>query len=288
VHRRGLDSFPELGWRDGTLPLDRPRVMGIVNVTPDSFSDGGRFLQPDAAVDYALRLVEEGAAIIDVGGESTRPGAVQPSEETEIRRVVPVIERLAADLSVPISVDTSRASVIRAATRAGASVVNDIRALREPGAFDAVLEADCAVCLMHMRGTPRDMQMRTDYRDLVEEVSVFLRKRVHACVDSGMAPNRIMLDPGFGFSKTLAHNMELLRRLPELLDLGYPLLVGLSRKASIGLITGRDRPRDRLAGSLAAAVIAAWLGASIVRAHDVKDTVEALAIVSAVREGDKA
>ncbi len=262
--------------------------MGIVNVTPDSFSDGGRFLQPDAAVDYALRLVEEGAAIIDVGGESTRPGAVQPSEETEIRRVVPVIERLAADLSVPISVDTSRASVIRAATRAGASVVNDIRALREPGAFDAVLEADCAVCLMHMRGTPRDMQMRTDYRDLVEEVSVFLRKRVHACVDSGMAPNRIMLDPGFGFSKTLAHNMELLRRLPELLDLGYPLLVGLSRKASIGLITGRDRPRDRLAGSLAAAVIAAWLGASIVRAHDVKDTVEALAIVSAVREGDKA
>lgn len=260
--------------------------MGIVNVTPDSFSDGGHFLQPDAAVDHAFHLVEEGAAIIDVGGESTRPGAGQPAEETEIRRVVPVIERLATDLSVPISVDTSRVSVIRAATRAGASMVNDIRALREPGAFDAALEAGCAVCLMHMRGTPRDMQMRTDYQDPVEEVSSFLRKRAHACVDAGMPPDRIMLDPGFGFGKTLAHNIELLRRLPELLDLGYPLLVGLSRKSSIGMITGRDQPRDRLAGSLAAAVIAAWLGASIIRAHDVKETVEALAIVSAVRKAE--
>lgn len=273
---------PELTWATGRLVLDRPHVMGIVNVTPDSFSDGGRFFEPDAAVDRAHRLVEEGAAIIDVGGESTRPGASGVSVDEELRRVIPVIERLASGSSIPISVDTSKPEVIRAATEAGAVMVNDVRALRLPGALEAALEADCALCLMHMQGTPASMQADPRYRNVLAEVCEFLEVRADACVDAGVPPDHILLDPGFGFGKTRAHNLVLLRRLGELLDLGYPVLVGLSRKSLIGALT-RSGTAGRLAGSLAAATLAAWLGASIVRAHDVAATVQALAVADFVR-----
>lgn len=271
-----------LAWSGGRLDLAAPRVMGVLNVTPDSFSDGGRYLAPEAAVARAHEMVAEGAAIIDVGGESTRPGAAPVDADEELRRVLPVIERLVSELSVPVSIDTGKPQVITTAVAAGAAIVNDVRALGAPGALHAVVAAECAVCLMHMQGEPRTMQKNPHYDDVVEDVCAFLEARADACVDAGIPRDHILLDPGFGFGKTTEHNVRLLHHLPELLDLGFPLVVGLSRKATIGQLSGVQAAADRVAGSIAAAVLAAWLGASVIRAHDVRATVEALAVTHAV------
>ena len=263
-----------------TLDLSRPVVMGVVNVTPDSFSDGGRFLPVDAAVAHGLRLAEEGAAILDIGGESTRPGAAPVSVEEELRRVVPVIERLRAATQAVISVDTSKPEVIRAAVAAGAGLINDVRALDEPGALEAAAASGCAVCLTHMQGDPRTMQQAPSYVDVVKEVKAFLDEHVQRCRAAGVASDRIVVDPGFGFGKNLEHNLELLRRLREIHD-ELPVLVGLSRKSMVGTLTGRGAG-ERVHGSIALAVIAALNGARIVRAHDVAATVDALKMVAAV------
>lgn len=262
------------------LDLDNPVVMGVLNVTPDSFSDGGRFLDLPAALAQAERMALDGAAIIDVGGESTRPGATPVDEDEELRRVLPVIERLAATLSIPVSVDTQKPAVMRRAITAGASLVNDVSALAVPGAIEAVAGSDAAVCLMHMRGVPGTMQDAPRYGDVLAEVRSFLGRRVAACETAGIARSRIAVDPGFGFGKTLEHNLALLAGLPVLAADGQPVLAGLSRKRMIGSLTGRDGD-GRLAGSLAAAVLAAWNGARIIRAHDVRETVDALRVVAA-------
>jgi len=269
-----------------TLDLSRPRVMGILNVTPDSFSDGGVYFSLDDALHRAECMAEEGADILDIGGESTRPGSAPVPVQEEIDRVVPVIENLSARIPLPISVDTSKPEVMRAAVSAGAGMINDVYALRRPGAFETAVEAGVPVCLMHMQGEPRSMQAAPEYRDVVAEVRDFLRRRVDACISAGMDPGRLLLDPGFGFGKTLAHNLALLARLKELCSLGYPVLVGLSRKSMIGTLT--DRPLDeRLAGSLAAAVLAVERGARLVRVHDVAATADALRVAWALRgEGE--
>jgi dihydropteroate synthase len=268
-----------------TLDLSRPVVMGVLNVTPDSFSDGGRFLAVESAVTHGLRLVEEGAAIIDVGGESTRPGAVPVAAEEELRRVLPVVERIhqSAPQAV-ISVDTSKPEVIREVAAAGAGLLNDVRAFQEPGALEAAVASGCALCLMHMQGDPRTMQRAPSYVDVVKEVKAFLADRAQACRAAGIAPQRIAIDPGFGFGKTLEHNLELLRHLRDLACGEWPVLVGLSRKAIVGTLTGRAAG-GRVHGSVALAVIAAMNGARIIRAHDVAATVDALKVVSAVLEG---
>jgi len=263
-----------------TLDLSRPVVMGVLNVTPDSFSDGGRFLPVEAAVAHGVRLAEEGAAIIDIGGESTRPGAAPVSVDEELRRVVPVVERLRAATQAVISVDTSKPEVIREAVAAGAGLINDVRALAEPGALEAAAASGCAVCLMHMQGDPRTMQRAPSYVDVVKEVKAFLDEHVQRCRAAGVSSDRIAVDPGFGFGKTLEHNLELLRRLRELHD-ELPVLVGLSRKSMVGTLTGRGAA-ERVHGSIALAVIAALNGARIVRAHDVAATVDALKMVAAV------
>jgi len=269
-----------------TLDLSRPRVMGILNVTPDSFSDGGVYFSLDDALHRAECMAEEGADILDIGGESTRPGSAPVPVQEEIDRVVPVIENLSARIPLPISVDTSKPEVMRAAVSAGAGMINDVYALRRPGALETAVEAGVPVCLMHMQGEPRSMQAAPEYRDVVAEVRDFLRRRVDACISAGMDPGRLLLDPGFGFGKTLAHNLALLARLKELCSLGYPVLVGLSRKSMIGTLT--DRPLDeRLAGSLAAAVLAVERGARLVRVHDVAATADALRVAWALRgEGE--
>lgn len=276
-------SPPPLALRcgDKTLDLSRPVVMGVVNVTPDSFSDGGRFLASDAAVAHGVRLAAEGAALIDVGGESTRPGAEPVALEEELRRVVPVIERLRAATRAIISVDTSKPEVMRAALAAGAGLVNDVYALRAPGALQAVAGSGCGLCLMHMQGEPRTMQAAPRYTDVVAEVRAFLAERVDACRAAGVEPQRIAVDPGFGFGKTLEHNLTLLRQLHALAAGGSPVVVGLSRKSMVGTLTGRP-PGERLNGSVALAVVAALAGARIIRAHDVAATVEALKVVAAV------
>lgn len=255
--------------------------MGVLNVTPDSFSDGGRFFSVGAAFEQGLRMAEEGAALIDVGGESTRPGSEPVAAQEELRRVIPVIERLRAATTAIISVDTSKAEVMRAASAAGAGMINDVRALREPGALEAAAATGCAVCLMHMLGEPRTMQDSPRYRDVVAEVRQFLAARVDACLGAGLSAERIVLDPGFGFGKTLTHNLELLRRLGDLSANGLPLLAGLSRKSTVGALTGRP-PDERVYGSIALAVIAALNGARILRVHDVAPTVDALRVVEAV------
>jgi dihydropteroate synthase len=267
---------------DKTLDLSQPVVMGVVNVTPDSFSDGGRFFSVEAAVEHGVRLAGEGAALVDVGGESTRPGAEPVGAEEELERVIPVIERLRAATTAIISVDTSKAEVMRAARAAGAGLINDVRALREPGALAAAAASGCAVCLMHMQGEPRTMQRAPSYADVVTEVRAFLAGRVAESISSGLAPERLAVDPGFGFGKTLEHNLTLLRRLGELAADGPPVLVGLSRKSMLGTLTGRAAG-ERLYGSVALAVIAALNGARIIRAHDVAATVEALRVTAAVR-----
>jgi len=261
------------------LDLDRPVVMGIINVTPDSFSDGGKFLELPAALARAQELVAEGAAIVDVGGESTRPGARPVDDEEELRRVIPLIERLAGTLAVPLSVDTRKPAVMRRAIAAGASLVNDVSALTAPGALAAVAESSAAACLMHMQGEPRTMQDAPHYDDVVGEVRTFLRERVAACERAGIPRSRLVVDPGFGFGKSLEHNLALLRGLPQLASDGLPVLAGLSRKRMITALTGRAEG-DRLAGSLAAAVIASINGARIIRAHDVRETVDALRVVA--------
>jgi dihydropteroate synthase len=265
------------------LDLDRPVVMGVLNVTPDSFSDGGRYLDPDAALVQAERMVAEGAAIIDIGGESTRPGAVAVSGEEELRRVLPVIERVAARLPVLLSVDTSNPEVMRRAGAAGAHLVNDVRALRSPGALETVAASDLGVCLMHMQGEPATMQIDPRYDDVVGEVQAFLAERVQSCLAVGIARERLCIDPGFGFGKLQAHNLQLLRGLSQLLRLGLPLAVGLSRKSMVAALGGRAA--ERLAGSLALATIAILHGARIVRAHDVAATVDVVRIASAVVQG---
>jgi dihydropteroate synthase len=265
------------------LDLDRPVVMGVLNVTPDSFSDGGRYLDADAALAQAERMVAEGAAIIDIGGESTRPGAAAVSGEEELRRVLPVIERVAARLPVLLSVDTSNPEVMRRAGAAGAHLVNDVRALRSPGALETVAASDLGVCLMHMQGEPATMQIDPRYDDVVGEVQAFLAERVQSCIAVGIARERLCIDPGFGFGKLQAHNLQLLRGLSQLLRLGLPLAVGLSRKSMVTALGGRAA--ERLAGSLALATIAILHGARIVRAHDVAATVDVVRIASAVVQG---
>lgn len=264
-----------------SLDLSRPCVMGVLNVTPDSFSDGGDFFSPEDALHRAERMVEEGADILDIGGESTRPGAVPVSAQDEIDRVVPVIEALRSRISLPISIDTSKPEVMRAAVSAGAGMINDVRALRSPGALDAAVETGVPVCLMHMQGEPGNMQAAPEYGDVVTEVRDFLHRRVGDCISAGMAPGHLLLDPGFGFGKTLAHNLALLAGLEELCGLGQPVLVGLSRKSMIGALTGRPVD-ERLSGSLAAAVLAVERGARLVRVHDVAATVDALRVAWAL------
>ncbi len=263
------------------LNLDRPHVMGIVNVTPDSFSDGGKFSSTNLAVAHGLQLIAEGADILDVGGESTRPGATPVSLDEELSRVIPVIEALHARSAVPLSIDTYKPEVMRAAIAAGADIVNDIRALQEDGALEVVANSDAGVCLMHMQGTPQTMQINPSYTDVVEEVKQFLTDRMHAAIAHGVARERIVLDPGFGFGKTTAHNIALIQHLEALADIGQPLLVGLSRKSVLGKIAGGDE-QQRLHAGLAASVISAMKGAKIVRVHDVKATVDALKMVAVV------
>ncbi|WP_448612655.1 dihydropteroate synthase [Modestobacter sp. URMC 112] len=266
------------------LRSGRPLVSGILNVTPDSFSDGGRFLAGDRALEQGLRLAAGGADLIDVGGESTRPGARQPTVEEELDRVVPVVAALARRVSVPLSVDTSRPEVMRAAVAAGAGMVNDVRALRRPGALAAVAELGVPVCLMHMQGSPVSMQRDPRYADVVADVRGFLAERLRACRRAGVPDEHLVVDPGFGFGKTLPHNLALLSGLGGLRALGVPVMVGVSRKSMLGELTGRAVP-DRLAGSLAAALLAAQHGARVLRVHDVAATRDALAVLSAV-DGD--
>ncbi len=264
-----------------TLDLSTPVVMGVLNVTPDSFSDGGRFLSPAAAIEQGLRLAAEGAALIDVGGESTRPGAAPVSVAEELARVVPVVRALSERTTAVISVDTSKPQVMQAAAAAGAGLINDVRALREPGALAAARASGCAVCLMHMQGEPGTMQQAPSYRDVLTEVQAFLGERVHACLAAGLQPDQLLIDPGFGFGKTFEHNLTLLRGLAELARADVPLAVGLSRKALLGKLTGRAA-HERLYGSVALAVIAALHGARLIRAHDVAATVDALKVVAAL------
>lgn len=264
------------------LDLTHPRVMGIVNVTPDSFSDGGRHLSHAAAIAHAHKLIADGADLLDIGGESTRPGAAAVSEQEELERVLPVIEAL-RDSAVPVSIDTWKPAVMRAALAAGASMVNDINALQAPDALAAVADSDAAVCLMHKQGDPENMQRAPRYADVVAEVSAFLQARIEATRAAGIGSERIVIDPGFGFGKTLAHNLELLRGLSAFSALGVPLLAGVSRKSMLGAVTGREVD-ERLAASIAAALLAVQRGASIVRVHDVRETVDVLKIWSAVEE----
>ena len=271
------------------LDLAEPKVMGVLNVTPDSFSDGGRYDQLDAALARSERMVEEGAAIVDVGGESTRPGASPVSTEEEIRRVVPVIERLASRMAVPVSVDTSKPEVMRAAVDAGAQMINDVRALRMPGALAAAAASGAAVCLMHMQGEPASMQMAPAYVDVIADVRGFLDARVVACLSAGIPRERICIDPGIGFGKLLDHNLALLAGLAGIGEPSLPIVVGVSRKSLVGIITGRPSA-DRLAGSVAFAALAVARGARIVRAHDVAATVDAVKVAAALLgalQGDK-
>ncbi len=268
-----------------SLDLAQPRIMGVLNITPDSFSDGGDFFSLDRAVERAQQMVEDGAAIIDVGGESTRPGAAAVPLDEELRRVVPVIEALRPALTVPISIDTRKPEVMRAAVAAGAGLINDVNALQAGGALEAAAGLNVPVCLMHMQGGPETMQDTPAYRDVVIEVGDFLAARAAACLDAGIARERILLDPGFGFGKTVEHNLQLLRQLDRLVARGFPVLVGLSRKSLIGKLL--DLPVDRrLAPSIALAVLAVWQGAAIVRAHDVRATREAILMCQAVRDVD--
>jgi len=262
------------------LPLERAAIMGVVNVTPDSFSDGGRYLDPEAAIARAREMIDEGVDMLDVGGESSRPGAAPVDEAEELRRVLPVIEALR---DFPLSVDTRRPAVMRAALAAGASMINDIEALAAPGALEVVAGSNCAVCLMHKKGDPATMQEDPSYEDVVAEVHDFLAGRIAACEKAGIARDRIVADPGFGFGKTVAHNLTLLKRLPELAALGVPLLAGWSRKSSLGRITGRDTGA-RLSASLAAALLALLGGARILRVHDVKETRDVVLVWEAWRK----
>jgi dihydropteroate synthase len=263
------------------LVLDRPRIMGVLNVTPDSFADGGRWPARKDALQHALRMAAAGADIIDVGGESTRPGAEPVAADEELDRTIPLIEALYDEIVLPISIDTSKPEVMRAAADAGAGLINDVWALRREGALETAAALGLPVCLMHMRGEPGSMQQDPQYEDVVEEVERFLLDRAADCVAAGMERHRILIDPGFGFGKRLEHNLALLRGIPRLAEHGYPVLVGLSRKSMLGQLTGRP-VEGRVSASVAAALLAAQAGAAIVRVHDVAETRDALSILNAV------
>ncbi len=281
-----FDTTAHLDCSGRALRLDRPRICGVLNLTGDSFSGDGLRDDVAAAVARGVAMVEQGADLLDIGGESTRPGAVEVAAEAEIARVVPVIEALAAKVDVPISIDTSKPDVMRAAVAAGAGMINDVHALRREGALDTAAELKVPVCVMHMQGEPRTMQDDPRYDDVVAEVHRFLAERVFACEMAGIDKRRVLVDPGFGFGKTLEHNLALLRGLERFRDLAAGVFVGLSRKAMIGKLTGRDGGSDRAVGSAAAALIAVQRGARIVRVHDVAATRDALAIWSAVAAGE--
>ena len=260
-----------------------PLVMGILNVTPDSFSDGGRFDHIEAAIAHARRMVEDGADLIDVGGESTRPGADPVSADQELDRVVPVVEAIRAELDAPVSIDTMKPEVMRGAVAAGASMINDVNGLRADGAIETAVELGVPACVMHMQGEPRTMQASPEYRDVTEDLLAFFRERVEACLAAGMPTEHLVLDPGFGFGKTLDHNLQLLADLPRFAELGHPLLIGISRKSMLGRITGREAADDRVAASVAAALLAAERGGTILRVHDVAETVDAVKVLVAMR-----
>jgi len=278
--------MPVLQCGNKTFDLSESVVMGILNTTPDSFSDGGCFIQLDAALSQARQMVADGAAIIDIGGESTRPGAQAVTVEEELQRVIPLIELLAKELPIPISIDTSKPEVMSAAVAAGAGMVNDVCALQELGALQTVAELKVPVCLMHMQGKPRSMQKNPVYADVVSDVAEFLHQRVAACVAAGIEKSQIVLDPGFGFGKSVQHNLSLLKHLQKLMSLGLPLLVGMSRKSMIGAVLNDAPVAERLHGSVTAAVLAVMQGAKIIRVHDVKATVEALSLCRAVNHSE--
>jgi dihydropteroate synthase len=257
--------------------------MGIVNVTPDSFSDGGKFFSRDAALKQALKLVEDGADILDIGGESTRPGSDVVAVQEEIDRVAPVIEAISAEIDIPISIDTMKADVMRAAVKAGAGLINDVNALRSEGALEAAAELQVPVCLMHMQGTPQTMQNEPHYEDVVSEVEAFLLERVAVCETAGISADKIMLDPGFGFGKRARHNLRLMKHLARLTALPYPVLVGVSRKSIIGDML-KVSVVERLAGSLALASIAVWQGAKLIRTHDVRETAQSVKLTQHVQQ----
>lgn len=277
-----FDTTPQLDCAGRLIKLDRPQVMGIVNVTPDSFSDGGAHATTEAAVAHALKLAEEGADLLDIGGESTRPGAEEVSVEEELRRVIPVIEQLAKRTSLPISIDTSKPEVMRAAVAAGAGMINDVYALRREGALEAAAALGVPVVLMHMLGEPRSMQQAPDYDEVVGDVHRFLTERLFAAEMSGIAKKNLIVDPGFGFGKNTQHNLALLAQLERFAEMGVPVLAGLSRKRTLGELTGREAAQDRVSASVAAHLIAAQRGASILRVHDVAQTVDALRVWNAV------
>jgi dihydropteroate synthase len=267
---------------DRVLDLSEPKVMGILNVTPDSFFDGGRYAELQAALDRVRQMVGDGAAIIDVGGESTRPGSEPVGAAEEIRRVVPIIEAIATSVDVVISIDTNKPAVMRAALDAGASLINDVRALQEPGAMDAASQSRAAVCLMHMQGDPKTMQQEPHYMDVVAEVTSFLRERIAACEAAGIERSRILVDPGIGFGKRLQHNLALLAATKSLSGIGVPLLLGVSRKSMFSALLGRA-PDERLAGGIAVATAAVLAGAKVIRTHDVRETVDAVRVANALR-----
>ncbi|WP_161963284.1 dihydropteroate synthase [Xanthomonas campestris] len=277
-----FDTTPQLNCAGRVLRLDGPQVMGIVNVTPDSFSDGGQYTTVDAAVAHGLRLVAEGAAVLDVGGESTRPGASAVSLDEELQRVIPVIQALSAQTDVPISVDTYKPEVMRAAVAAGAGMINDVHALRSPGALEAAAELAVPVVLMHALSAPHAMQAEPHYDDVVAEVHRFLAERIFAAEMAGIDKRRLILDPGFGFDKSTVHNLTVLAQLQRLQEFGLPVLAGFSRKRTIGELTGRQVAADRVHGSVAAHLIAAQQGAQLLRVHDVAATVDALKVWRAV------
>jgi dihydropteroate synthase len=260
------------------IELSQPHVMGILNVTPDSFSDGGKHANVKQALEHALRMIDEGATFIDVGGESTRPGAPDVSLQEELDRTIPVIEAVSKNTDCVISIDTSKADVMREAVRAGAGLINDVRALQESGALQAAAEAKVPVCLMHMQGQPRTMQDNPEYEDVVKDVGQFLLQRAQICEEAGISKDAILFDPGYGFGKSLEHNYALVKHLPTLMALGYPVLVGMSRKSMIGNLLNR-KVDERLAGSISLATIVAQMGAQIIRVHDVKETADAVNIV---------
>ena len=268
--------------RDKTVDLSSPVLMGVLNVTPDSFSDGGLFVDPERAVEHALRMEREGAAIIDVGGESTRPGANSVSAADEITRVLPVIRKLVSCLKVPVSIDSSKPEVVSAAIEAGAGMVNDVCALQAPGAIELLSGLDVPVCLMHMQGKPRTMQDNPSYDDVTRDVIQFLKGRVESCIKAGIGVERLVVDPGFGFGKTVEHNFRLLAELNQFRELNLPILVGISRKSMIGAIIGKS-VEDRVFAGIALATLAAWNGASIIRTHDVAPTVDALSMYRETR-----
>ncbi len=264
------------------LDLNLPKIMGVLNVTPDSFSDGGQFNSPDQALERALVMEADGAAIIDIGGESTRPDATPVSVDEELRRVIPVIEAIRKESLIPVSIDTSKPEVMKAAVSAGADIINDVRALQAPGALKIAAQLRVPVCLMHMQGLPDTMQKQPKYYSVVDDIKDFFQQRLAACINAGILRANIMIDPGFGFGKTLEHNLKLLKNLSGFSDFNVPILVGVSRKSMLGMLL--DAPVDkRLHGSIALAVLAVWQGASIIRTHDVKETVDAIRVCSAVK-----